>query len=358
METSTDRFSPERAFTMALDFLAGLLGGAAGVLVGHPFDTVKVRLQTQPSGSGAKYKGTLHCFRCILKEESVVGLYKGISSPLAGLAFINAIVFGVYGNTLKALGENGDAIRSHFIAGSMAGAAQCAICSPMELAKLRLQLQGQGVRPHHIFFWADAPNQYHGPLDCLKQTYRSHGLRGVFRGLPVTIFRDLPCFGVYFASYEWMTRSMSKGGPETLTSGKLLLAGGAAGMISWLSLYPIDVVKSRYQADDKFVYKSTWDCVIKSYRLDGWRVFTQGMVSTLLRAFPTNAVTFFTVEWVFRLANGYLVTQPKPKVAEKREEINAPATSSWSVSNWSPNSNWLFLPLPEAGGTLLEPNIL
>lgn len=47
----------------------------------------------------------------------VAGLYKGISSPLAGLAFINAIVFGVYGNTLKSLGENGDAIRSHFIAG-------------------------------------------------------------------------------------------------------------------------------------------------------------------------------------------------------------------------------------------------
>lgn len=134
---------------------------------------------------------------------------------------------------------------------------------------------------------------------------------------------------------------------------------GAAGMISWLSLYPIDVVKSRFQADDKFQYKSTWDCIVKSYRSDGARVFTQGMVSTLLRAFPTNAVTFFTVEWIFRLANGYLVTQPKPtieKEKEKEKETSVPASSTWSVSNWG--SNWLFLPLPEAGATLLEPHIL
>uniref|UniRef100_A0A915L4U1 Uncharacterized protein n=1 Tax=Romanomermis culicivorax TaxID=13658 RepID=A0A915L4U1_ROMCU len=60
---------------MALDFAAGLVGGAAGVLVGHPFDTVKARLQTQHLGG--IYKGTLHCFTEIARKESFLGLYKG-----------------------------------------------------------------------------------------------------------------------------------------------------------------------------------------------------------------------------------------------------------------------------------------
>nr|XP_058912364.1 uncharacterized protein LOC131752222 [Kogia breviceps] len=69
---------------MALDFLAGCAGGVAGVLVGHPFDTVKmsvsltperalVRLQVQ-SMEKPQYRGTLHCFQAIIKQESVSGL--------------------------------------------------------------------------------------------------------------------------------------------------------------------------------------------------------------------------------------------------------------------------------------------
>ena len=47
-----------------------LLAGVASVLVGHPFDTVKVRLQTQAFG-GPKYRGTFHCFASIVRQESV-----------------------------------------------------------------------------------------------------------------------------------------------------------------------------------------------------------------------------------------------------------------------------------------------
>ena len=60
--------------------------------------------------------------------------------------------------------------------------------------------------------------------------------------------------GVYFASYEWLCRQLSsKGqgnGAESLKSWQLLLAGGGAGMLSWLCCYPADVVKTRFQADD------------------------------------------------------------------------------------------------------------
>ncbi|TMW43463.1 hypothetical protein DOY81_011456 [Sarcophaga bullata] len=57
---------------MALDFVAGLIGGCAGVLVGHPLDTVKVHLQTQDP-KHPKYRGTFHCMSTIEKQEKIVG---------------------------------------------------------------------------------------------------------------------------------------------------------------------------------------------------------------------------------------------------------------------------------------------
>ena len=57
--------------------LAGTAAGIAVCLVGHPFDTLKVRLQTQPSDKPV-YKGLSDCFFKTLKWEGIGGLYTGV----------------------------------------------------------------------------------------------------------------------------------------------------------------------------------------------------------------------------------------------------------------------------------------
>lgn len=289
---------------MALDFYAGCLGGCAGVLVGHPFDTVKVRLQTQDSNNKI-YRGTFHCISTIVKKESFQGLYKGMSSPMAGLAAVNAIVFGVYGNILRA-SSSPNSLQNQFLAGSAAGFVQSFVTSPMEFAKTRMQLQGQANPKVILPFWQKNRIQYKNPLDCLLKTFRSEGLFGVYRGLGCTILRDSPAFGVYFAGYEYLTEKVtdSKGNVNTLN---LLLVGGLAGVISWVVIYPLDVIKSRLQVDgmegDAKKYKGLWDCMRKSYKTEGLSVFARGLNSTIIRAFPTNAATFAVVTWVFTIFN-------------------------------------------------------
>ncbi|XP_068803129.1 mitochondrial basic amino acids transporter [Struthio camelus] len=273
---------------MALDFLAGCVGGAAGVLVGHPFDTVKVRLQVQ-NVEKPLYRGTFHCFQSIIKQESVFGLYKGIGSPMMGLTFINALLFGVQGNTLRALGK--DTPLNQFIAGSAAGAIQCVICCPMELAKTRMQLQGTGEYKLKM-------KNYKNSLDCLIKIYRKEGLRGINRGMVSTLMRETPSFGFYFLTYDCLTRYLGCEAEDSYVIPKLLFSGGMSGIVSWLSTYPVDVIKSRLQADGVggvTQYSGILDCVRKSYHNEGWRVFTRGLSSTLLRAFPVNAATFATV---------------------------------------------------------------
>ena len=48
--------------------------GAAGIAVGFPLDTVKVRIQTQDPAKGLKYTSTFQCMRSIIKEEGVCTL--------------------------------------------------------------------------------------------------------------------------------------------------------------------------------------------------------------------------------------------------------------------------------------------
>ena len=91
------------------------------MLVGHPLDTVKVKLQTQGtavSGCSVMYRGTLHCLTETYRRERIRGLYRGLSSPLGCLAFINAIVFGVYGSAIRALGSE-HSLGHQFLAGSV-----------------------------------------------------------------------------------------------------------------------------------------------------------------------------------------------------------------------------------------------
>lgn len=77
-----------------------------------------------------------------------------------------------------------------------------------------------------------------------------------------------------------------------------LWAGGCAGCASWLACYPIDVVKTHMQADAHAKYNGFVDCAIKNYKKEGIKFFFRGLNSTLIRAFPMNAATFFVVSWI------------------------------------------------------------
>lgn len=283
---------------MALDFAAGCLGGCAGVLVGFPFDTVKVHLQTQ-NHQNPLYRGTYDCFRKIVVREGIHGLYRGMSSPMAGVAVVNAIVFGVYGNIQRRTSDP-NSLMSHFAAGTAAGLAQSFVCSPMELIKTRLQLQDNLPK---------AAQRFSGPLDCTRHIWRREGFRGIFRGLGITAARDMPGFSSYFVAYEYMVRAVANPSPFVI-----LMAGGLAGTFSWLVTFPMDVVKSRLQADGisgKPQYSGLVDCVKKSYAAEGLSFLSRGLASTLLRAFPMNAVCFLVVSYTMKFFD-----DPKLSVVE------------------------------------------
>ena len=59
------------------NLVSGTAGGVANCVVGHPFDTLKVRLQTQPVDRPV-YRGLADCLVKTLRWEGVAGLYRGV----------------------------------------------------------------------------------------------------------------------------------------------------------------------------------------------------------------------------------------------------------------------------------------
>lgn len=260
--------------------------GIAGLLVGHPFDTIKVHMQTQDV-KNPQYRNMFHCMKTMIAKDSVRGLYRGMSSPMLGISAVNAIVFGVYGN-IQRMSSNPNSYTSLFFAGSMAGLAQTIITSPMELAKTRLQIQMNKI----------GATKFKGPSQCLLYVYQSDGIRGIFRGLNATTLRDIPGFATYFVSYELLLRQKQEPGMMYT-----LFAGGTAGAISWILTIPIDVIKTRLQIDgmnQSRMYSGMIDCFRKSYEAEGYAFMTRGLSSTLLRAFPMNGVCFLVVSMTLK----------------------------------------------------------
>ena len=138
--------------------------------------------------------------------------------------------------------------------------------------------------------------------DVILHIWRTHGLRGFYRGITATALRDVG-YGAYFAAYEatlhyWPrphashTQHSSRGTEveSTLAShswSALLVAGGMAGIAGWIITFPLDVVKTRVQSTPGDApgnpYRSTWSTIVASYRAEGLGVFFRGLAPTLIR---------------------------------------------------------------------------
>ncbi|KAM3585874.1 hypothetical protein VKS41_002415 [Umbelopsis sp. WA50703] len=184
------------------------------------------------------------------------------------------------------------------VAGLGAGFVMAFFNCPVELLKVKLQTQSSaGVIGANGLL--EPP--YKGVIDCGVRTARANGFMGLYRGMTITLMRDVPSFASYFITYEGLKKvfqHMKDPENNALTSIDLLMAGGLAGFGAWIPAYPQDVIKSRFQND--LSYKSVSEVVRSIMKTSGPRAFFNGLGPTLARAFPANAATFFAYEMTMK----------------------------------------------------------
>ncbi|EMC95601.1 hypothetical protein BAUCODRAFT_157025 [Baudoinia panamericana UAMH 10762] len=303
---------------MAADFWAGYSAGVVGIVVGNPLDILKTRLQagtwrTEPSSS------TLPDVSANTRNNATsqrwTSLLRGAAAPILGYGLLNALLFVSYNRSLALLNtgsmsdwpENPSAW-SIWTAGALGGLATFIVSAPTELVKCRAQVS----------------NPPQSSLDIARQMWKQAGLRGLYLGGGITSVRDAVGYGFYFWSYEMTKRAMTaESDSHNQQALKVLLCGGLAGIVTWSSIFPLDVIKTRYQTWDlvpthssmvaspaaqpllrqtlPFTARpSTLHIAKEAYAAEGISVFSRGLGVCSARAFVVNAVQWAVYEYVMK----------------------------------------------------------
>jgi solute carrier family 25 carnitine/acylcarnitine transporter 20/29 len=189
-----------------------------------------------------------------------------------------------------------------FVAGCITGVATTIITTPVELVKARLQIQYNQTQPGQTTF--------SGPGGMAKHIIKQEGIAGLFRGTSATLWRDVPGTGIWFAAYEAIRRGFAAQAgckPSEIGSFKTLIAGGSTGLIMWLCVFPIDVVKSRVQTAASGTYapgtRGMIKCGIQLFKETGVAGLYKGITPALIRSFPANAACFLAQDVTTKFLN-------------------------------------------------------
>jgi len=180
-------------------FALGSIAGAFGAFMVYPIDLVKTRMQNQRSARVGQmlYKNSLDCFQKVIKNEGFKGLYSGVLPQLVGVAPEKAIKLTV-----------NDLVRGKFsdpktgaiwwpyelLAGGSAGACQVIFTNPLEIVKIRLQIQGEMAKQQAV------------EKRSAMWIVRNLGLVGLYKGASACLLRDVPFSAIYFPSYNHLKR--------------------------------------------------------------------------------------------------------------------------------------------------------
>lgn len=320
---------------MSADFWASYASGALGILIGNRLDVLKVQAQaglsslpsqtptsstststsrSPPSSSVAT--PSIHTSSTLPQHHQqpqqkplsyrLNSLFRGAAAPILGYGALNSILFMTFNRTLATLDPTipdytklaGVDLSKIFAAGTLGGLATWIVSAPSEYIKCRAQLRVDGAG---------------SSLAVFRATIRKEGVRGLYMGGLITSIRDGVGYGWYFWSYELMKRLLvgwrSHDPFVEMKTMEVLIAGGVAGVVTWVSIYPLDVIKTRLQTrassaeevgllSGRQVRKTTSsrEVAAEIWREGGLRAFYRGVGVCSLRAFVVNAVQWYAYE--------------------------------------------------------------
>lgn len=293
------------------DITYGSVAGVIGKYIEYPFDTVKVRLQSQPDNQPLRYKGPLDCFRQSIRADGFLGLYRGISAPLVGAAIETSSLFFFERIGRETIYASGFSSREHalplpalWFTGAFSGAFTSFLLTPIELVKCKIQVpetEGGVVK---------APLK---PIPVIRDIFRHQGIRGFWHGQLGTLIREAGGCAAWFGSKETASKLMrdwnelSATSPEELVAMReaalplwqQAVAGASAGMSYNFLFFPADTVKSRMQTTP--IGEATQNRTFGKeaaalWKQAGIKGFYRGCGITVLRSAPSSAFIFMVYD--------------------------------------------------------------
>ena len=307
------------------------IGGMTAATLTSPLEVLKTRLQSDfyqgqiaatrtargiphpstmslPRSAALHFNETFQILFSIHKVEGWRALFKGLGPNLVGVAPARAINFFAYGNGKRIISERfnhgQEAAWVHLCAAATAGLITGTATNPIWLVKTRLQLDKSNAEKSG----SQSVRQYKNSLDCIRQTVRAEGIRGLYRGLSASYL------GVSESTLQWVLyeqmKSALKRREERLTAsglepnfidrtfeygGKVGAAGGAK-LFAAVVTYPHEVVRTRLRQapmqNGQIKYTGLAQCFKTIFKEEGMAALYGGLTPHLLRVVPSAAIMF------------------------------------------------------------------
>ncbi|OAY82453.1 Mitochondrial carrier protein MTM1 [Ananas comosus] len=251
-----------------------------------------------------QYKGTLDVFFKVVRQEGFARLWRGTNAGLA-LAIptvgIYLPCYDIFRNWIEDFTTcNAPSLTPYapLVAGSVARSLACIACSPIELARTRMQAYKEfqtGVK---------APGMWKtllGVLSPLKNTSQTiQNYRILWTGVGAQLARDVPFSAICWGTLEPTRRKLLALVGEEGNAASVLGANFSAGTLAAAATCPLDVAKTRRQIEkdpEKAMKMTTRQTLLDIWRSGGVKGLFTGVGPRVGRAGPSVGivVSFYEV---------------------------------------------------------------
>ncbi|NWX83524.1 KMCP1 protein, partial [Nothoprocta ornata] len=286
----------------ALNWKPFIYGGLASITAEcgtFPIDLTKTRLQVQGQVNDAKYReiryrGMMHALVRIFKEEGLKALYSGIAPAMLRQASYGTIKIGTYQSLKRMFVEQpeDETLMINVLCGVLSGVVSSAIANPTDVLKIRMQAQGSMIQG--------------GMMGNFIQIYQNEGTKGLWKAISLTAQRAAIVVGVELPVYDLTKKHIIMSGFMGDTVYTHFLSSFTCGLAGAVASNPIDVVRTRMmnqsrQSGAHTNYKGTLDCLLQTWKNEGFFALYKGFWPNWLRLGPWNIIFFLTYEQLKKL---------------------------------------------------------
>lgn len=270
----------------AIDFLMGGVSAAISKTCASPIEVIKMRIQNMDEmikrGTlDRPYTGLSDCFNRIKNEEGVKALWKGNFTnvlryfPTQALNFAFKDYFKRMFNIDKKKNYWGW-FAGNLASGGMAGASSLLFVYSLDYARTRLTNDTKNAKK-------GGAKQYSGLIDVYRQTLKSDGVAGLYRGFVISCVGIVIYRGLYFGLFDSIMPSL----PKEMRD-KFIVNFGMGWLITvgaGLASYPIDTIRRRMMmtSGEAVKYNGSIDCAIQIYKSEGVKSYFKGAGANVLR---------------------------------------------------------------------------
>ena len=234
----------------------------------HPLDVIRIRMQLDSEGGGAKaFRNPLHCATTIAKEQGVKGIYAGLEAGLFRQVCYGSPRMALYTIGLSKIAEPGKppSFLAKLTLGSAAGAAASVLGVPADVVMVRMAADAKAP--------AVQRRNYAGVFQALGRIAREEGIRALWSGTGPTMARAMLLnagqLGVYSEAKECLAPLWEKGTGTASGLVVQLASGLCSATAATVLSCPADVIKSRLQNASSGQYAGAVDAAQKLLKHEG-----------------------------------------------------------------------------------------